>query len=161
MDLINCLCLYCWSFHSGSSCQLSEGKPMAAMSIIGYLSSNDIKSSLKALLLQMISTKCFNMQRVKNIRPCLTLLLTQGVNGLVMVRVRRESERFHIWRRKLLISHGRWFKGFERRYKAFEYPFKALGCTYKALCRYNDSLLRTLIKLTSDSFSTAVLRVPY
>ena len=75
---------------------MEEGKPMAAMSIIGYLSRNDIKSSLKALLLQMISTKCFNMQRVKNIRPCLTLLLTQGVNGLVMVRVRRESERFHL-----------------------------------------------------------------
>ena len=36
------------------------------------------------------------MQRVKNIRPCLTLLLTQGVNGLVMVRVRRESERFQL-----------------------------------------------------------------
>ena len=36
------------------------------------------------------------MQRVKNIRPSLTLLLTQGVNGLVMVRVRRESERFHL-----------------------------------------------------------------
>ena len=82
------------TLHSGSFCQLPKGKPMAAMSTIGYLSSNDIKSSLKALLLQMISTKCFNMQRVKNIRPCLTLLLTQGVNGLVMVRVRRESERF-------------------------------------------------------------------
>ena len=31
VDLINCLCLYCWSLHSGSSCQLPEGKPMAAM----------------------------------------------------------------------------------------------------------------------------------
>ena len=31
VDLINCLCLYCWSFHRGSSCQLLDGKPMAAM----------------------------------------------------------------------------------------------------------------------------------
>ena len=51
---------------SGSSCQLPDGKPMARMSIIGYLSSNAIKLFLNSLLLQMMSTKCFKMQRVKN-----------------------------------------------------------------------------------------------
>ena len=39
--------------------------------------------------------------------------------------------------------------------------FKALGCTYKAFCGYNDSLLETFDKLTYDSFSTAIIRVPY
>ena len=49
-----------------------------------------------------------------------------------------------------------WFEGFGWRYEAFESPFEAFGWTYKALCGYNDSLLRTLLKLSSDSFSTAV-----
>ena len=39
VNLINCLCLYCWSFHSGSSCQLPDGKPMAAM--LYFIKKND------------------------------------------------------------------------------------------------------------------------
>ena len=48
------------------------------------------------------------------------------------------------------------FEGFERTFKAFESPFEAFGCTFKALCWYNDSLLRTYLKLSSNSFTTAV-----
>ena len=35
VDLINCLCLYCLLLHSGSSCQLPEGKPIERVCISG------------------------------------------------------------------------------------------------------------------------------
>ena len=35
----------------------------------------------------------FSLQRVKNIRPCLTLLLTHGVNGLVILIIFHKIKR--------------------------------------------------------------------
>jgi len=35
------------------------------------------------------------MQRVKNTRPCCTFLSIQGRRGLVMVRARKDNDRFH------------------------------------------------------------------
>lgn len=50
VDLRNCLCLYCLLLHSGSSCQLSEGKPIAATSTLGYFASKDLNLVTKVLL---------------------------------------------------------------------------------------------------------------
>ena len=37
VDFMNCLHVYIWFLHSGSSCQLLEGKPMAVTSTEGYV----------------------------------------------------------------------------------------------------------------------------
>ena len=50
VDLINGLCLYCLLLHSGSSCQLPEGKPMAATSTLGYFASKDLNLVTNVLL---------------------------------------------------------------------------------------------------------------
>lgn len=68
---------------------------MAEVSAIGYFNNKATRRCLNVLLGRIMSTKCFKMQRVKNTRPCCTLLSTQGRNGLVMVNARKESERFH------------------------------------------------------------------
>ena len=93
-DDLSVYVLWFYSFQSGWLCQFFTN-PMAEVSTMWYFDNKATRRCLNVLLGRIMSTKCFKMQRVKNTRPCCTLLSTQGRNGLVMVNARKESERFH------------------------------------------------------------------